>query len=127
MTDNDRRDIGSRLENWARVYRPQRQIGVSPTGKFCDQLQREAEGERPGGERRKVDQVDAEAIEHAMRLLSWRDRNMLVLCYIEQKRPEAVCRVLGLSHRPATVFINAFRQAQGAVEWQLNNNQRMTE
>lgn len=117
----ERRDIGARLENWARVYRPQRQIGVSPTGKFCDQLQREAEGEKPSGERRKVDQVDAEAIEHAMRLLSWRDRNMLVLCYIEQKRPEAVCRVLGLSHRPATVFVEAFRKAQGAVELLIEN------
>jgi len=122
----DRRDIGSRLENWARVYRPQRQIGVSATAKFCDQLQREAEGEKPSGERRKVDQADAEAIERAMRLLSHRDRLMLKLCYIDQDRPEAVCRKLGLSHRPATIFVTAFRKAQGAVELLLNNNDRMT-
>lgn len=126
MTEHERRDIGARLENWARVYRPQRQIGVSPTGKFCDQLQREAEGEKPTGERRKVDQGDAESIERAMRLLSHRDRLLLKLCYIDQERPEAVCRKLGLSHRPATIFVNAFRQAQGAVEFQLNNNERMT-
>ena len=125
MTDRRTYDIGARLENWARVSRTQRQIGVSPTAKFCDQLQREAEGEKPSGERRKVDQVDAEAIERAMRLLTWRDRKMLTLCYIEQKRPEAVCRVLGLAHRPATVFVEAFRRAQSAVEFQLNNDERM--
>ena len=122
MTDHERRDIGARLENWARVYRPQRQIGVSPTGKFCDQLQREAEGEKPSGERRKVDQVDAEAIERAMRLLSHRDRLLLKLCYIDQDRPEAVCRKLSLAHRPMTIFVNAFRQAQGAVELLINND-----
>ncbi|WP_288379817.1 hypothetical protein [uncultured Massilia sp.] len=116
MTERRTHDIGARLENWARAYRTQRQIEVSPTGKFCDQLQREAEGEKPTGERRKVDQTDAEAIERAMRDLSWRDRKMLTLCYIEQKRPEAVCRVLGLAHRPATVFVNAFRRAQDNLE-----------
>ena len=116
MTDNERRDIGARLENWARVYRPQRTIGVSATAAFCDQLKREALGEQPSGERRKPDEADAHAIEQGMRLLSNRDRLMLKLCYIDQKRPEAVCRVLGLAHRPATIFVSAFRQAQAAIE-----------
>lgn len=116
MTEHERRDIGARLENWARVYRPQRTIGVSATAAFCDQLKREALGEQPSGERRKPDEADAHVIEQAMRHLGSRDRTMLKLCYIDMKRPEAVCRVLGLSHRPATIFVNAFRQAQAAIE-----------
>lgn len=116
MTDQDRRDIGFRLENWARVYRPQRQIGVSPTGKFCDQLQREAEGEKPSGERRKLDEADAQAIEQAMRLVPHRDRLLLKLCYIDQAEPHVVCRKLSISHRPATVFVDVFRKAQATVE-----------
>lgn len=121
MTESERRDIGARLENWARVYRPQRTIGVSPTAAFCDHLKREALGGVATGERRKPDEADAEAIERAMRLLSHRDRLMLKLCYIDQERPEAVCRKLSLSHRPATIFVNAFRKAQGAVEAILNS------
>lgn len=112
----DRRDIGARLENWARVYRPSRTIGVSATAKFCDQLQREAEGEKSSGERRKVDEADAAAIEHAMRYLTRRDRLLLRYCYIDQERPEAVCRKLSIAHRPATVFVALFRQAQAAID-----------
>lgn len=115
MTEQ-RRDIGSRLENWARVYRPTRTIGVSATGKFCDQLQREAEGEKSSGERRKADEADAHAIELAMRHITRRDRLLLRYCYIDQSRPEEVCRKLSIAHRPATVFVTVFRQAQAAVD-----------
>ena len=116
MTDRRTYDIGSRLENWARCYRTQRPIEVSPTGKFCDQLRREKEGDSATGERRKPDEVDARVIEDAMRHITDRERKMLVYCYIEGYRPEKVCRLLGLSPYPALVFINAFRQAQAAVE-----------
>lgn len=116
MTDHERRDIGARLENWARVYRPGRTIGVSATAAFCDQLKREALGEGATGERRKVDEADAHAIEQAMRHVKHRDRLMLKLCYIEQREPHIVCRKLGIAHKPATVFVSAFRQAQAAVE-----------
>lgn len=114
MTDQ-RRDIGSRLENWARFYRPTRTIGVSATGAFCDRLEREANGEKPTGDRRKVDEEDAHVIELAMRHLSRRDRLMLRYCYIDQERPEAVCRKLSIAHRPATVFVTVFRNAQVAI------------
>jgi len=106
-----RRDIGSRLENWARVYRSTRTIGVSATGAFCERLEREANGEKPTGDRRKLDEEDAHAIELAMRNLSRRDRLMLRYCYIDQSRPEEVCRKLSIAHRPVTVFVNVFRQA----------------
>lgn len=122
MTDNERRDIGFRLENWARVYRPGRTIGVSPTAAFCDQLKRDAEGEQASNERRKVDEEDAQAIEQAMRHLSRRDRQLLKLCYIDQAQPLEVCRKLSISHRPATVFVTLFRGAQAAVESVLRND-----
>lgn len=115
MTEQ-RRDIGSRLENWGRVYRPSRTIGVSTTGKFCDQLEREANGEKPSAERRKVDEADAQVIERAMRLLSRRDRMLLKLCYVDQAEPHVVCRKLSIAHRPATIFVTVFRQAQISLE-----------
>jgi hypothetical protein len=123
LTEYERRDIGARLENWARVYRPGRTIGVSATAAFCDQLKREALGEGATGERRKVDEVDAHAIEQAMRHLTPRDRLMLKLCYIEQREPHIVCRRLGIAHRPATVFVTAFRQAQAALEAALGSSE----
>jgi hypothetical protein len=118
----ERRDISARLENWARAYRTTRTIGVSATGAFCDHLEREANGEKPTGDRRKSDEEDAHAIELAMRYLSRRDRLMLRYCYIDQERPEAVCRKLSIAHRPATVFVTVFRQAQHFLENKLISN-----
>lgn len=122
MTERRSDDIGLRLENWARVYRPNRTIGVSPTGAYCDQLQREAEGEKPSGERRTLDEQDAAAIERNMRLLSHRDRLLLKLCYIDMAHPNEVCRKLSIAHRPATVFVDRFRQAQATIESLVNTD-----
>jgi len=112
----ERRDISARLENWARAYRTTRTIGVSATGAFCDHLEREANGEKPTGDRLKLDEEDAHAIELAMRGLSRRDRLMLRYCYIDQERPEVVCRKLSIAHRPATVFLTVFRNAQQSLD-----------
>lgn len=112
----ERRDIGSRLENWARVYRDTYRAGISPTGAFCDHLRREALGELPQAERRKVDEADARLIEVGMRELETKHRLLLYWCYIRQAMPEVVCRKVSIAHRPATVFVNLFRQAQAAIE-----------
>lgn len=122
LTEHEKRDIGLRLENWGRVYRPTRTIGVSPTGAYCDQLEREANGEKPTGERRKLDELDAAALERNMRLLSHRDRILLKLCYIDQAQPMEVCRKLSIAHRPATVFVDRFRQAQATIEALVNTD-----
>ena len=118
MTDQERRDIGSRLENWARWNTSGgRTIGVSPTGAYCDRLRREALGDEPKqGERRTVDEADALLIERAMPKLDTRTRMLLYWCYIKQAQPEVVCRKMSIAHRPATVFVEQFRQAQAAVE-----------
>lgn len=122
MTDHERRDIGLRLENWSRwATAGTRTIGVSPTGAYCDRLRREALGDEPKqGERRQVDEADALLIERAMPKLDTRTRMLLYWCYIKQAQPEVVCRKMSIAHRPATVFVEQFRQAQAAVESLLN-------
>jgi hypothetical protein len=113
----ERRDIGSRLENWARVYQDRPRQGISATAAFCDQLRREAEGDAAvSPERRRIDEADAHAIERSMRELETKHRLILWWCYIRQAQPEVVCRKLAIAHRPATVFVNLFRQAQAAIE-----------
>jgi hypothetical protein len=118
----ERRDIGSRLENWARVYRDTYRVGISPTGAFCDQLRREAEGEKAQTERRKVDEADAALLERGMRELETKHRLLLYWCYMRQAMPEVVCRKVSIAHRPATVFIGVFRDAQRAIESIVEKN-----
>lgn len=118
----ERRDIGSRLENWARVYRVTHRAGISPTAAFCDHLRREALGEGASPERRGPDEADASAIEAGMQHLATRDRLLLYWCYIQQAHPGEVCRKLAIAHRPATVFVNAFRDAQRAIEAIVERN-----
>lgn len=118
MTDQERRDIGSRLENWARWNTSGgRTIGVSPTGAYCDRLRREALGDEPKqGDRRTVDEADALLIERAMPKLETKHRMLLWWCYIKQAPPHLVCGRMGIPNRPATEFIDKFRSAQSAVE-----------
>ena len=111
----ERRDIGSRLENWARVYHDNPRPGLSPTAAFCDQLRREAEGDKSPPERRKVDEEDAAIIERGMRHIDTRHRMLLWWCYIKQAHPGEVCRRMRIDHKPATVFVKAFRDAQDAI------------
>lgn len=115
-------DIGWRLENWARVYRDTTRKGISPTGAFCDQLRREAEGEAPQQlDRRRIDEDDAHRIEIGMRALPRRQAEMLRLCYMDQADPNKVCRKMSIAHRPSSVFVNLFRTAQGAIESIVEN------
>lgn len=118
----ERRDIGSRLENWARVYQDRPRQGISPTAAFCDQLRREALGDTSPAERRKIDEEDAHRIERGMRELETKHRLILWWCYIRQAQPEVVCRKVGIAHRPATVFVNLFRDAQRAIESVVEKN-----
>lgn len=119
----ERRDIGARLENWARwATECERDIASSPTARMIDRAKREAGivDERTG-ERREVDEHDALRLEQAMRHLTTQHRMLLWWCYIRQAQPEVVCRKMSIAHRPATLFVDMFRQAQGAVESQLDN------
>ncbi|GEM_PF-1572329 len=121
----DTRDIGLRLENWARwatTVNGGRVIHASQTGAICERLRREAEGDTSRtGERRHVDEADAMRIERAMRDLDTRNRMLLYWCYIRQAQPDVVCRKMSIAHKPATVFVEQFRAAQRAVECLLDN------
>lgn len=123
----DRREIGARLENWARYYtQSNREIEVTPIGRMYG-ISRLAEEIAAGtvesnGERRQYDEQDAWLIEQAMRHLTERHRDLLVWCYIRQAQPEVVCRKMSIAHRPATLFVDMFRQAQAAVESSLDKS-----
>jgi DNA-directed RNA polymerase specialized sigma24 family protein len=91
----ERRDIGSRLENWARLF-PQPGAGEQP-------------------DRRAFDPTDAAHLERAMQALPTLQRSLLWWCYVKQDTPEKVARRLGISMRPALHFVDAFRHAQAAA------------
>lgn len=114
----ERRDIGWRLENWARVVTAAGpRVAASQTGAICDRMRRAVEGTvAPSGERRTVDDADAWAIEAGMRELQTKHRILLWWCYIQNAAPEVVCRKMGIPHRPATEFVETFHQAQKAIE-----------
>jgi hypothetical protein len=120
----DRREIGARLENWARwATECERDIGSSPTARMIDRAKREAGiVEDRTGERRDVDDHDALRLEQAMRHLTTQHRMLLWWCYIRQAQPEVVCRKMSIAHRPATLFVDLFRQAQAAVESSLDKS-----
>lgn len=114
----ERRDIGWRLENWARVVTAAGpRIAASQTGAICERLRKAAEGTAAiSGERRHVDEADAWLIERGMRDLTTKHRMLLWWCYIQNAAPEVVCRKMGIPHRPATEFVQVFRDAQAAIE-----------
>lgn len=97
----ERRDIGSRLENWAWWVRA------------------EAGKEPPTSERRTMDPHDARLLEACMLRLRTFDRLLLWWCYIDQCTAAQVCQKLRISSRPATEFVTAFRVAQEAIEVEI--------
>lgn len=114
----ERRDIGWRLENWARyVGQDDRRPGISQTGAICENMRKAAEGTALTAiERRGIDENDAWRLERGMRELTTKHRTLLWWCYIRQAAPEVVCRKMGIPHRPATEFVQVFRDAQAAIE-----------
>lgn len=118
--EQDQREIGLRLENWARWLTTSAgpRAASSPTAAFCDRLRIEAEGDtsKSPAERCRIDEDDALLIERAMPKLETKHRMLLYWCYIKQARPEMVCSRMGIPQRPATVFVSMFRNAQAAVE-----------
>lgn len=117
MTE-ERRDIGSRLENWARwATATGAPSASSQTGAICDRPRKAELGSAGGSdERRKVDEADALLLELDMRKLKTFDRLLLWRCYIDQARPEVVCRKLSIPWHPATEFVRLFRAAQSAID-----------
>lgn len=119
----ERRDIGSRLENWARwaTLTSIPSAASSQTGAICERLRKATLGSAGGSdERRKIDEEDALQLELGMRKLKTFDRLLLWWCYIDQARPEVVCRKLSIPRHPSTEFVRLFRCAQVAIEQVTN-------
>jgi DNA-directed RNA polymerase specialized sigma24 family protein len=121
---SEQRDIGWRLENWARIYRDTHRGGISATAAFCDQLRREKEGDTSPPERRRTDEEDAALIESCMQRIDRKHSRMLWWCYVKQAHPGEVCRAMSIPHRPATVFVAMFRAAQHAIETAVERDQK---
>lgn len=110
------KDIGARLENWARWATARAGRGADcMTGAICESLRKAALGNVWSGHdvRDTLDEADAVAIERAMRDLLLQQRLLLQWCYIEQARPEVVCRKVSI---PIKEFVERFRAAQEAIE-----------
>jgi hypothetical protein len=112
----ERRDIGWRLENWARWATARGPRGAdSMTGAICESMRRSALGDVWSGHQvgEGIDAKDATKIQLAMPRIPFAQRLLLNWCYIEQARPEIVARKCSF---PVREFVERFRAAQAAVE-----------
>lgn len=96
------------------------------TGAICEGLRKAALGNvwSGHGELNPIDDSDAIRIEMGMRKLPFQQRLLLDWCYIEQARPEVVCRKLSIPIRPASIFVELFRAAQDAIEEIVDSGNR---
>lgn len=123
-----RKDIGARLENWARWATSTRGGGADcMTGAVCERMRKAALGNVWSGHdvRDQVDDKDAIKFEVGMRELSTLHRLLLHWCYIEQAPPELVCRKVAIPVRPASEFVSRFREAQAAIEDIVDGGNRL--
>jgi DNA-directed RNA polymerase specialized sigma24 family protein len=120
----ERRDIGSRLENWARwcTLATGRAQYASQTGAICERMRMAVEGSATSSERRAIDEDDAYRFERAMPKLDTKARMLLWWCYIKQAPPHLVCSRMGIPQKPATEFVKVFRDAQAAIELLVDGN-----
>jgi len=91
----ERKDIGWRLENWARWATARGRRGADcMTGAICDSMRRSALGDVWSGHEVSagIDAKDASRIQMAMPRIPIAQRVLLNWCYIEQARPEVVAR-----------------------------------
>jgi len=113
----ERRDIGWRLENWARWATARVPRGADcMTGAICESLRRSALGDVWSGHQvgdGRIDPKDAARIQLAMPRIPFAQRLLLNWCYIEQARPEIVARKCSF---PVREFKERFYAAQAAIE-----------
>lgn len=110
-----RQDIGTRLENWSKWCTARTRRGSDcMTGAICDDMRKNSGLVREGHSgMARIDDLDAVRIELGMRKLTVGHRLLLNWCYIEQARPEVICRKMSI---PSSEFVERFRAAQEAIE-----------
>ncbi|MGI4717223.1 MAG: hypothetical protein ACRYGO_07360 [Janthinobacterium lividum] len=117
----ERREMASRLENWARwTTAPMgSRVAASQTGAICDRLRRAAEGDQDNSqERRKLDEADALLIERNLWKLRGTQRSLLRMHYVNGWKWAVICRVLGRRVSKATFEI-LLVNAQEAIEREI--------
>lgn len=114
----ERKDIGLRLENWARWCKSsRRRESDCMTGLICHRMQESKLGNVwSGHQERFIDNDDAMLIERGMREMPEKQRLLLVWCYIRNAAPEIVCRNLDIPISPISIFVEKFRAAQNSIE-----------
>ncbi len=120
----ERKDIGARLEAWARWARLSGDRGNDcMTGVICESMRRAALGNVWSGHDTAdaIDDADAIRIERGMSILPVKPRLLLWWCYIRNAPPEVVCRKLSIPVRPSSVFVEQFRAAQDEIEGIVGN------
>lgn len=119
----ERKDIGARLENWARWATAKGARGSDcMTGAICDDMRKNSGLVREGHSGiDRIDDSDAVKVELGMRKLPMQQRLLLDWCYIEQARPEVVCRKVSI---PMKEFVERFMEAQEAIEEIVDSGNR---
>lgn len=122
-----RLDISTRLENWSRWATARGARGADcMTGAICESLRKAALGNVWSGHTvyEDTNELDAMAIQRAMGQIALQQRLLLHWCYIEQARPEVVCRMVSLPVKPISVFVDALLAAKDAIEDATDGNNR---
>lgn len=126
----ERRDIGSRLENWGKCYRTG-SGGVTARGRetrnvshrsplvmtaiICDQLRSATFGSK-ASRSSSLDYADAKIIERAWASLPYRQKTLLRLRYIWGASDGAICRKLDIPMWPPNRVSKALAEAQAMIE-----------
>jgi hypothetical protein len=119
------KSIRERLENWATWSRWSGSRGADcMTGAICERMRKAALGNLlSGADRPQLDEDDALRVELAWRIQTPKNRDLLLWTYINNARPEVICRKLKIPARPVSAFIEAFRAAEDAIEKTLDLKQ----
>lgn len=108
------RDIGWRLENWARwVSDDGPRPGMCMVGRLVHRKEREEQPVATVCERRRTDEVDAVLIGRAMVRITIDQRRLLGLHYVDEQRDGFIAALLRF---PAPEFDRRMAIAQHAVE-----------
>lgn len=66
-----------------------------------------------------IDFKDAHLIAYAVNLLDRRQGDLLCEAFVERKTPDQICYRIGLKLRQASLLVDAFNEAEAALQSQL--------
>jgi hypothetical protein len=124
----ERRNIESRLENWAKwIEDDSQRPGMCSLGRHLDRMEKAEKGSAVGsGERRKVDEVDGLLVARAMIRITFDQRRLLGLKFVDDKREPFIAALLRFHPRDFdSKFFEACTAIEAALEQvSLNSNSK---